>query len=314
MALNDILVIGGGGFVGRHLVQQLAARGLRVTVPVRRRERAKSLILLPTVDVVDADVHDVPTLARLVRNAGAVINLVGVLHDGRGNAGFRAAHVELTRKLLAACAAAGVKRYLHMSALGAAVDGPSGYQRSKGEAEALVRASALEWTIFRPSVIFGPDDRFLNLFAGLLALAPVMLLGGAQARFQPVYVEDVATAFVHALDDRASIGHAYDLCGPQVFTLRELVALAGELSGHPRPIIGLPAALAWLQAFALECLPGKLMSRDNLASMKVDNVSAAPFPFGRRPAALAAVARGWLGAATPRGRYGEFRSRAGRAG
>lgn len=314
MALNDILVIGGGGFVGRHLVQRLAARGLRVTVPARQRERVKSLLLLPTVEVVDADVHDAQTLARLVRGAGAVINLVGVLHDGRGNAGFRAAHVELTRTLLAACAAAGVMRYLHMSALGADVDGPSGYQRSKGEAEALVRASGLEWTIFRPSVIFGPDDRFLNLFAALQALAPVMFLGGAQAKFQPVYVEDVAAAFAHALDDRASIGQTYDLCGPQVFTLRELVTLAGELSGHRRPIIGLPAALAYLQALALECLPGKLMSRDNLASMQVDNVSDAPFPFGIRPAALAAVARGWLAAATPRARYSGFRSRAGRAG
>lgn len=313
MEINDICVIGGGGFVGRHIVHLLAARGLRVKVPARDRERAKNLILLPTVDVVEADVHDPAAMAELVRGAGAVINLVGVLHDGRGSASFAQAHVELTRKIIAACTANGVRRYLHMSALGAYVHGPSRYQRSKGEAEALVLASNLDWTIFRPSVIFGPDDSFLNLFAKLQALTPVMLLAKADARFQPVFVEDVAAAFVHALDDRSSIGQAYDLCGPRVYRLRELVALAGRLGGHPRPIIGLGDTLSWIQAFALELLPGKLMSRDNLASMKVDNVSSAPFPFGIRPAAIEATAPAWFGTATPRARYNEYRGHAGRS-
>ena len=211
MEFNDICVIGGGGFVGRHIVRALAARGLRVKVPARDRERVKDLILLPTVDVVYADVHDPAALDELVRGSGAVINLVGVLHDGRGNASFEQAHVELTRKIIAACESNGVKRYLHMSALGADANGPSRYQQSKGRAEALVRASKLEWTMFRPSVIFGPDDSFLNLFAKLLALAPVMFLAKAQARFQPVYVEDVATAFLGAFDDRANIGQSFDL-------------------------------------------------------------------------------------------------------
>jgi NADH dehydrogenase len=313
MEINDICVIGGGGFVGRHIAHLLAARGLRVTVPARDRERAKNLILLPTVDVVDADVHDPAALAELVRGAGAVINLVGVLHDGRGTASFAQAHVELTRKILAACAATGVRRYLHMSALGADVNGPSRYQRSKGEAEALVRASQLDWTIFRPSVIFGPDDSFLNLFAKLQALAPVMFLAKPNARFQPVYVEDVAAAFVRALDERTSFGYSYDLCGPKIYTLRQLVALTGALSGHCRPIIGLGDALSYLQAFALELLPVKLMSRDNLASMKVDNVSALPFPFGIRPMAIEATAPAWFGAATPRARYNQYRGHAGRS-
>ena len=169
MELNDICVIGGGGFVGRHIVHLLAARGLRVRVPARDRERAKDLILLPTVDVIRADVHDDVMLADCIRGAGAVINLVGVLHDGRGKGAFAAAHVELTRKIITACEANGVKRYLHMSALGADINGPSRYQQSKGAAEALVRASTLEWTVFRPSVVFGPDDHFLNLFAKLQA-------------------------------------------------------------------------------------------------------------------------------------------------
>jgi len=313
MELNDICVIGGGGFVGRHIVHLLAARGLRVRVPARDRELVKDLILLPTVDVVYADVHDPAMLAEVVAGAGAVINLVGVLHDGRGPASFNAAHVELTRKILAACAAHGVKRYLHMSALGADSNGPSRYQQTKGAAEALVRASQLEWTIFRPSVIFGPDDSFLNLFAKLLALTPVMFLAKAEARFQPVYVEDVATAFLLSFGDRRNIGKSFDLCGPRVYTLRELVALTGKLSGHARPIIGLGDALSYLQAFALELLPVKLMSRDNIASMTVDNVSAAPFPFGIQPAAIEGAAPLWFGDAKPRGRYQNYRIHAGRS-
>jgi NADH dehydrogenase len=313
MELNDICVIGGGGFVGRHIVHLLAARGLRVRVPARDRERAKDLILLPTVDVIRADVHDDVMLADCIRGAGAVINLVGVLHDGRGKGAFAAAHVELTRKIIAACEANGVKRYLHMSALGADVNGPSRYQQSKGAAEALVRASKLEWTLFRPSVVFGPDDHFLNLFAKLQALTPVMFLAKAEARFQPVYVEDVAAAFVRAFDGRASIGGAFDLCGPRVYTLRELVKLSGTLSGHPRPVIGLGDALSYLQALALECLPVKLMSRDNLASMQIDNVSAAPFPFGIKPVSIEAAAPLWFGDANPRGRYQNYRGHAGRA-
>jgi NADH dehydrogenase len=312
MEINDICVIGGGGFVGRHIVRQLAARGLRVRVPSSRREQAKELILLPTVEVFDANVHDAATLSELVSGAGAVINLVGVLHDGRGTAGFTQAHVELTRKVIAACTTANVRRYLHMSALGADVNGPSRYQQTKGEAEALVRASSLNWTIFRPSVIFGPEDSFLNLFATLQKFLAVMIQPCPDARFQPVYVEDVATAFVHALTDRASFGQAYDLCGPQIYRLRELVALAGKLSGHSRPVIGLPDALAYPLAFALELLPVKLMSRDNLASMQTDNVSNAQFPFGIRPAAIDTVARDWFGAATPRGRYQDYREHAGR--
>jgi NADH dehydrogenase len=263
--------------------------------------------------VVYANVHDPAALAELVSGAGAVINLVGVLHDGRGPGSFEEAHVELTRKIIAACTAHGVKRYLHMSALGADSSGPSRYQRTKGAAEALVRASTLEWTIFRPSVIFGPDDSFLKLFAKLLALAPVMLLANPEARFQPVYVEDVANVFLRSCGDRRSIGQTYDLCGPRVYTLRELVALTGKLSGHPRPIIGLGDALSYLQALLLELLPGKLMSRDNIASMKVDNVSAAPFPCGITPAAIEAVAPLWFGDATPRGRYQNYRVRAGRS-
>lgn len=310
MELKNVCVIGGSGFVGRHILHLLAAGSCNVRVPTRRRERVKQLILLPNVDVVEANVHAEAELAQLVRGMDAVVNLAGVLHDARGERGFEQAHVELPRKVIAACQANGVRRYVHMSALGADVNGPSKYQRTKGAAEALVRASLLDWTLFRPSVIFGRDDNFLNLFALLLKLAPVMFLASPNTRFQPVFVEDVARAFVHSIADVATCGKSYDLCGPRVYTLRELVALVGQMTGHRRPIIGLNAPLSYLQALVLELLPGKLMTRDNYYSMKVDNVSAEPFPFGIVPASIEVVAPAYFGNDSPRARYRAYRDRA----
>ena len=312
MQITNICVIGGSGFVGRHLCQQLAAQGYRVRVPTRDRERAKALILLPTVDVVVADVQDPATLAALVQGCDAVINLVGVLHDSSGKRGFEAAHVALARKVVAACRANKVRRLLQMSALAAATDAPSAYLRSKGHAEMIVRESGLDFTIFRPSVIFGPDDSFLNMFARLARALPVIALASPGARFQPVYVDDVAAAFVRALPDMKTFGRCYELCGPQRYTLRELVAYVGRVTGHQRPIIGLNRALSYCQAYAMEWLPVKLMTRDNLRSMEIDNVSDSAFPFGIKPQALEAVAPMWLATRTPRARYQRFRNLAGR--
>jgi len=308
MEIRRVCVLGGSGFVGRHLVQLLSARGIEVVVPTRRRERAKELILLPTVDVVEADVHDEATLERLTRGADTMINLVGVLHDGRGQQGFADAHVALARKVVAACKKNGVQRLLHMSALNADVNGASAYLRSKGEAAAIVKMSGLKWTVFRPSVIFGRGDKFLNMFARMLRFMPVVALGSPNARFQPVWVEDVAQAFVHALFEPHSYGQSYDLCGPQVYTLRELVALAGRWGGHPRPILGLNDSLSWLQASLLELLPGRLLTRDNVRSMRVASICGCEFPFGIVPAALEAVAPLYLGGSIdPRARYPQYR-------
>lgn len=321
MEITTVAVLGGSGFVGRHVCHALAAEGYRVQVATRDRERAKEqLILLPTVDVAVADVHEPSQLAALVRDADAVINLVGVLHDGRGHAGFQAAHVELARKVVAACKAGGVSRLLHMSALGAGPSGPSRYLRTKGEAEAIVRESGLAWTIFRPSVIFGRGDGFLNLFARLLRLAPVVPLACPDARFQPVHVEDVAAVFVKSLRDPPSAGRSYDLCGPRVYRLRELVEYVGRLTGHRRWIIGLNDSLSYAQALSMELPPlkqvlralGMLMTRDNYHSMKVESVCRCDFPFGIAPAALEAVAPAYLGNRTPRRRYQGFRGAAGR--
>lgn len=313
MALNRICVLGGSGFVGQHIVRLLAAQGLNVVVPTRHRERAREdLIVLPTVDVVACNVHDPAQLAQRVAGMDAVINLVGVLHGGHGENSFATAHLELARKVVAACRDAGVPRLLHMSALNAGAESRSVYLRTKGEAEAVVRDSGLRWTIFRPSVIFGPGDSFLNLFAGLLRRLPVMPLGSPQARFQPVYVEDVAATFVASLDRLECHGQSYDLCGPKTYTLRELVELVGQWIGKPRLVIGLSDRLSYLQALGLELLPVKLLSRDNYYSMLIDSVCQCEFPLGRTPQPLEAIAPLYLADRGPQSRYQQFRNRAGR--
>ncbi|CAG0964687.1 NADH dehydrogenase,E; NADH dehydrogenase [Burkholderiales bacterium] len=313
MAPRRIVVLGGSGFVGSALVARLAANGDELVVPARRRDRARHLILLPTVDVVEADIHDPAALAGLVRGAAAVVNLVGILNES-GRDTFAHVHAGLARNVVAACRSAGVRRLLHMSALNADPSGPSRYLASKGEAESSVTASGLAWTVFRPSVIFGPGDSFLTLFARLAHMMPVIALAAPDARFQPVYVGDVVAAFERALATPATEGQRYDLCGPKVYTLRELVRWASETSGAVRPIVPLRGGLATLQAFVLEHLPGKLMSRDNLASMSRDNVCGCPFPpvFGIEPAALEAVAPSWLAPEALRDKYDAARSTTGR--
>ena len=302
MEYRFVLVIGGSGFIGGHLIAKLSESGRRMIVPTRRYERAKHLAVLPGVDnVVEADIQDDAVLNRLMRGIDAVINLVGVLHSKRGTPygpAFAKAHVELPRRIVAACAANGVQRYLHMSALGADVNAPSMYLRSKADGEkAALSNPAVKTTVFRPSVVFGEDDRFLNLFASMQKYLPLMPLAGADAKFQPIYVQDVAQAFVHALDDDYTIGKIYELAGPTVYTLRDLVRLAGAYSGHPRPVIGLPPALARLQAFVLEHMPGgPIMSRDNLDSMKTDNVAKGKIApeLGIEPARLESIASYYL--------------------
>ena len=313
MSTLRIVVIGGSGFVGRHVVARLAAAGHRVLVPTRRREAAKHLILLPTVDVVEADIHDPRALAALLVDTDAVINLVGILNEGAG-ATFAGAHVELARNVIAACGRAGVQRLLHMSALGAAAAGPSHYLQTKGKAEELVVASTLRWTIFRPSVIFGPGDAFLSLFARLSRLLPVIALAAPNARFAPIFIGDVAHCIVAALDDELTQMARYDLCGPKVYTLREIVRYVGEVTGAVRPIVPLNASLSKLQAFMLEHAPGKLMSRDNLRSMSADNVCACPFPavFGITPASLESIAPGYLSPASMRHPFDVYRAHGGR--
>jgi len=315
--MKRICVLGGSGFVGRHVVEQLVEQGHSVIVPTRRRERAKHLYPLPTVEVVEADIHDPATLARLFSHCDVVINLVGLLQSRPGQPygpDFARVHVELPQKVVAGCAEAGVPRLLHMSALKAAADAPSEYLRSKAEGEAAVIGARgrVAATIFRPSVIFGPEDQFLNVFARLQKVLPAVFLACPDARFQPVYVGDVARAFVASIDLDESFGKAYDLVGPKTYTLRELVEYAGKASGHSRPIFGLGKRLSWCQARVMEILPGKLMSRDNIRSMRLANVSDAKFPFGIQPTPLEAIAPAYLKGIYARSRFAAFRYRAGR--
>jgi NADH dehydrogenase len=304
--LDNVLVLGGSGFVGRHLVAALAAGGIRVTVPSRRRERAKHLLPLPTVDVVETDIMAPGALEALAHGRQAVINLVGILHGD-----FERVHAELPRRVVAACRARGVGRLLHMSALGASPSAPSEYLRTKAMGEqAALAAADLGVTAFRPSVIFGPEDAFLNTFAALARTFPVLPIACPQARFQPVYVADVAHAMSHALDDLSTHGKTYELCGPRQYTLKELVELVCEMTGRRRAVIGLPDRLSYWQAFVMEKLPGKLITRDNLRSMQVPNVCAGAFPFGIRPQALEAAAPAYLAPAGPRERYPRLRWRA----
>jgi uncharacterized protein YbjT (DUF2867 family) len=271
----SICVLGGAGFVGTELVTRLVRQGHWVRVPTRSPGHGQHLRVLSTAELLVANVHDPRTLGQLLTGMDAAINLIGILNES-GRATFQSVHADLAAKLVAAARLTKVRRLLQMSAVGADPDrGPSRYLRSKGAAEGHIRAAAahLDFTIFRPSVIFGPRDSLTNRFATLLRLAGGFLpLARAQARFAPVYVGDVADAFVRTLDDRACFGETYELCGPQVVTLEQLVRLTAAVARRPCRILRLPDALGRLQAALLGLLPGKPLSLDNFRSLTVDSV------------------------------------------
>ena len=315
---KKILLIGGTGFVGRHLARVLVDAGVQVTIPTRRYEKNRDVTMLPSVTLVEADINDVGAIERLASGQDAVINLVGILHGDTPaipyGKEFAAAHVELPKKIVAACKATGVSRLLHMSALNAAKNAPSEYLRSKAAGEEVVVQSGLLTTIFRPSVIFGARDSFINTFAGLLRKLPFLPLGCAEARFQPVSVDDVAQAFAQALDNPAMVGQAYDLCGPSVYTLKGLVEYTAEVLGIKPRIIPLSENLAYFQAGLLSLLPNKMMSADNIRSMAVDSVCSGhcKTPPNWNPEPLEAVAPLYLLGAGDTVQLDDYRSRAGR--
>jgi uncharacterized protein YbjT (DUF2867 family) len=316
MKIKKVCVLGGSGFVGSHIVQRLSAAGYEVKVLTRRRERAKHLILLPNVQVEECDVFFDAALQRALTGCDAVINLIGILHESHGRS-FDKIHADLPRRIATACQTAGIPRLLQMSALQASEGAPSKYLRSRARGEAAVMQAAhesLKVTIFRPSVIFGRGDSFLNLFAQISRLMPVIVLARPAARFQPVFVEDVAQAFVASVENPDTFGEIYNLCGPRVYTLRELVRYVVDTLKLRRCIVGLNDRLSYLQAWAMELLPVKLMTRDNYYSMKVDSVCDCPFPeiFHLQPTALEAVVPEYLADDTPRNAYLKFRTQAGR--
>lgn len=279
MATPTVCVLGGSGFVGTRLCARLASAGWRVTVPTRDPAKARHLGPLPAIRLVGADVHTPDVLAGLLRGQQAVINLIGILNEpGRDGSGFMRAHAGLAGTLVAACRREGVPRLLQMSALRADPErGPSHYLRSKGLAERIIRDESgpgLAWTLFRPSVIFGRGDSFTLRFAALLRLAPgVLPLACPQSRFAPVWIEDVVDAMLRALADPHSAGETYPLCGPEEFTLIEIVRRVRDELGLRRAVIGLPDGLARLQAALMDFLPGKPFSTDNYRSLSVDSTS-----------------------------------------
>jgi NADH dehydrogenase len=315
MLIRTICILGGTGFVGRTLANRLSAEGLRLRILTRDREaNRRSLILLPNVDLLQADVHDPAALERRLEGCDAAINLVGILNErGRDGSGFRFAHVDLAGKLVEACRRAGVRRLLHMSALNAdARSGPSHYLRSKGQAEDIVHAAVdLRVTSFRPSVIFGREDSFFNRFARLLRLAPgVFPLACAAARFAPVYVGDVAEAFWRSLFDPDQYGRRLQLCGPREYSLQQLVEYTARCIGVSRRVVPLPDVVSRIQAALFDFVPGKPFSTDNYLSTRVASTCACnDLPaLGIAPVALETVVPAYLSDHDQRSRYGQFRS------
>ena len=310
MKHTKIAVIGGAGFVGRHLASELVKQLREVTIVCRAREHAKSLYTLPVIEIAEVDARNVDALAAATHRCDAIVNLVGILYE-TSRAGFTDEHVGVTEAAIEACRRNGIRRYVHMSALNADPNGPSKYLRSKGGAEAKVAASSLDWTIFRPSLIIGPEDKSLNTFAGIARWMPVIFVPGASARFQPIYVGDVVKAMTASLDDHLTYGQRYPLCGPRVYTLRELFAFGARQVGRRPLILKTPGPLASLQAWVLGLVPGKPMTPDNLRSLSVDSVSdGTPVALlGGPPRALEDVVPEYLPGEDKNWRYQIYRRR-----
>jgi NADH dehydrogenase len=272
-----VLILGGTGFVGRHVCEKLTRLGCSMTVITRRASQAAAIQNLPRVRVLEGDVYNAAFLAQCMAQHDVVINLIAILHGSEQ--AFDKAHVQLPTIIAQACQQSGLKRLIHISALGASLEGPSLYQRSKAQGEAVLHQAGLDLTILQPSVVFGANDKFLNLFAQLQQIAPVVPLAGASTRFQAVWVEDVAAAVAHCVMNASTAGHTYQICGPDIWTLKELVQKSGQWAGvrggKGRWVFGIPHALASVQAFLMELAPGQpVMSRDNLRSMQVDNIAS----------------------------------------
>ena len=295
MSPRRVTLIGGTGFVGTELAYRLAERFDDVVVLTRRAQRVRAFRVLPNLHAREADVHDPVSLAAALAGSAVVVNLVGILNES-GRATFARAHDELTARVVTACTEAGVERYLHMSALNADAEaGSSEYLRSKGRAEDHVRGapSGLGWTIFRPSIIFGERDSFFNRFAALLKGLPVFPLAVPDARMAPVWIGDVCRVMIDSIDDPAMLGETVSLCGPEEYTLRELVEYTARAAGHERPVIDLPDWAARLQASVMGALPGKPFSRDNYLSLQTDSVCPDGCP--RQPTSIDAVVPRSLG-------------------
>jgi len=317
--MRKICLLGGTGFVGKHLANRLFQMGWQVRALTRQREKHRELLVLPTLELVSTDVYDQEQLNVQLAGCEAVINLVGILNEtGSDGAGFSKAHVELPKKVIAACRENNIKRLLHISALNAdAKQETSHYLRTKGEAEDFVHAAeGLHVTSFRPSVIFGEDDSFFNRFAALLRVpSPLFMLPSGHAKFAPVWINDVVEAMVQTIDNPQHSGQRYNLCGPKVYTLQELVAYTAKLMGVKRYVVPLGDKSSKVAARVMEWVPGKPYSRDNYNSSKMDSVCAGNnhlAQLGITPHAVESIMPKYFVVSTPRELYSTFRYQAGR--
>jgi uncharacterized protein YbjT (DUF2867 family) len=314
MRPSMITVLGGTGFVGRRLLSRLIRDGHRVSALTRNRDRHKALLVLPGLELVDADVHDARVLGEAVRGSHSVVNLIGILNERRG-ASFMRVHLELARKLALACRSAGVERLVQMSSLGASESAPSRYLRSKDAAERALRADAggVRCSILKPSLIIGADGGVVATFGALLALLPLLPLARARARFAPVALADVVEAIVRALDSSAAGMESYELCGPEVLTLAELVRAIGRARATPRPLLPLPDALGWLQAAVIGLLPGAPLTLDNFRSLGVDSLCRDNgfARLGITPTSIRALLPASGRGGQPKARFDEYRRAAG---
>lgn len=304
-----ITVFGGGGFIGRYVVQRLLARGARVRIA--EREPRKALFLKPLgglgqTQFVAADVRDAASVARALQGSDAVINLVGSFDD------MFAVQADGAGNVAAAASAAGVSTLVHISAIGADSDSESKYGRSKGEGEATVRAAFPQATIVRPSIVFGREDRFINRFAGMIRMAPIVPVIAPGAKFQPVYVGDVADAVVAALGNDAA-GKAFELGGPQVLTMLALQRWIADATGRSPLFVEIPDVVGGALASGFGWAPGAPITKDQWLMLQRDNVvapgAASLGDLGIVPTSLAAVADGWLVQYRRHGRFAELTAR-----
>ena len=314
MKIRSVCILGGSGFIGHALAAQLTSKRISVSIISRHPERHRELLTLPSVTVRNGDIYDFPLLKHEFEKVDAVINLVGILNQGHQHyQRFRTAHVQLAEIVIEACKAAGVKRLLHMSGLHVDEKSPSEYMRSKARAENLVHAEAgdVKVTSFRPSLVFGPRDSFLNRFSALLDQVPLVFpLACGDSRMQPVYVEDVAKCFVRSLEDYRTFGRRYDLCGPRTYTLKQIVEYVAQLKCRKTRVVGLGPFASRLQAQFLQLMPGKPFSVDNYRSLQVDSVCSKGFPeiFGIHPAPMEDIAPRYIAPDYCDG-YADYRSR-----